>query len=171
MTRAQFARAIAADEKWVENTARQLGRALRYTPAEARWLGLVRVLARDFGVPVARAGALARSALRHPPGTRSVRLAVTDDGTVALELDLARHHSTCSAAISAALHQMGPRRRGRPPARVRRHDPVAAAAAHGVDVTTLRENRRRSPAELLERLDEDAAFVSALRPTAPRARR
>ena len=173
MTRAQFARAIQADEKWLENTARLLlGSPPGCSPAAARWMGLVRLLTREFALPLARAGELATAALRHPPGTRALPLVETADGSAALVLDLARYHSTLSTDLAAALHHTGPRRRGRPGTRAhaRRHDPIRAAAAHGVDLSSLRANLRRTPAELLESLDEDATFLAALRPVARRRR-
>src|SRR5699024_5469630 len=75
LTRSQFAAAIQADEKWVENTARALGLELTYTPSEARRMGLVRLLTRDFGISAASAAELADQALRHPPDARAVSLA------------------------------------------------------------------------------------------------
>lgn len=170
MTRAQFARAVRADEKWVENAARQLGRQLAYTPAEARRMGLVRVLARDFGIPLVRADALAETALRHSPETRALALVEATDGSAVLVLDLARYHSTFGVALSTALHHASPRQRGRPRTtpRARRRDPVAVAASHGVDLTLLRESLRHTPAERLASLDENAAFAAALRRVVPR---
>lgn len=165
VTRSQFAAAVGADEKWVENTARALGRRLEYTPGEARWMGMVRLLARDFGIPATRAGELADEALRQPPETRALPLATSPDGAASLVVDLARYHSRFAAALSAAINHGGPRRRGRRssrPARVR--ESVARAQAYGVDVSLLREALARSPAERLARLDANAAFLNALRP-------
>lgn len=166
LTRSQFAVTVRADEKWVENTARTLGRRLEYTRAEARWLGLVRLLARDLGIPLARASELADEALRQPPETRALPLAASDDGAASLVVDLARYHSTFAAALSAALNHGGPRRRGRPrPSRPPRgRESVDRARAYGVDVSLLREALGRSPAERLARLDANAAFLGALRP-------
>jgi hypothetical protein len=171
LTRAQFAAAVRADEKWVENTSRALGRRLEYTPGEARWMGVVRLLADDFGIPVTRAAELADEALRHPRESRVVSLTAVDDGAATLVIDLARYHSTFAAALSAAISHGGARRRGRPPARRRgRRDPVGAAESYGVDLSLLREAIERSPAERLARLDANASFVSALRPVPRRVR-
>ena len=166
LTRAQFAAAVRADEKWVENTARTLGRRLEYTPAEARWLGMVRLVTRDLAIPITRAAELADDALRQPPETRALPLAVSDEGAASLMIDLARYHSTFAAALSAALNHGGPRRRGRraPAKSSRVRESVAGARAYGVDVSLLREALARSPAERLARLDANAAFLSALRP-------
>jgi hypothetical protein len=166
LSRSQFATAVRADEKWVENTARSLGLRLTYTPAEGLRMGLVRLLARDYGIPVARAAELADEALQHPSETRAVSLAAAPESGVALVIDLARYHSTFAAALSAALHHGGPRRRGRQSFRKRGRgrDAVRAAEAHGVDVSLLREALERSPADRLARLDANAAFLRALRP-------
>ena len=165
LTRSQFAAAVRADEKWVENTSRALGRRLAYTPDEARWMGVVRLLARDFGIPVARAGEIANEALRHAPETRALTLTASDDGAATLVMDLARYHSTFAAALSAALSHGGPRRRGRPLSRrPHRGGAVVAAESHGVDVSLLRAAMSQSPGERLARLDANAAFLRALKP-------
>jgi hypothetical protein len=165
LTRSQFATAVRADEKWVENTARTLGRRLEYTSAEARWMGMVRLLARDFGIPVARAAELAGVALRHAPETPAFPLAASDDGSATLVIDLARFYSTFAAALSAAINHGGPRRRGRPrpTTRARARDVIAAAQRYGVDVSLLREALERTPAERLARLDANSAFLRGLR--------
>ena len=170
LTRAQFAAVVRADEKWVENTSRALGRRLQYTPGDARWMGVVRLLARDFGIPVNRAADLAEEALRHPRESRVVSLTAVDDGAATLVIDLARYHSTFAAALSAAISHGGARQRGRPSTRRRRRDPVGAAESFGVDLSLLREAIERSPAERLARLDANASFLSALRPVPRRVR-
>ena len=169
LTRTQFAAAVRADEKWVENTSRVLGRRLAYTLAEARWMGVIRLLTRDFGIPIVRAGALADEALRHAPETRALSLAVSDEGAATLVIDLARYHSTFAAALSAAFSHGGGRRRGRPPSgRVHRGGALVAAESHGVDVSLLRAAMAQSPAERLARLDANAGFLRALRPVVRR---
>ena len=172
LSRSQFAAALRADEKWVENTARTLGLRLTYTPSEALRMGLVRLLARDYGIPAARGAELADEALRHPPDTRALSLAAAPDSEVALVIDLARYHSTFAAALSGALHHGGPRRRGRQSSRKRGRgrDAVAAAEAYGVDVSLLREALERPPADRLARLDANSAFLRAIRPVRRRVR-
>ena len=166
LTRSQFAAAIGADEKWVENTARTLGRRLAYTPGEARRMGLVRLIAREFSIPVTRAAELADDASRQPPDVRALQLATSTDSTVVLTIDLARYHSAFAAALSAALNHGGPRRRGRRPPHKppRGNSAVAVAEAYGVDVSLLREALARSPGDRLARLDANATFLRALRP-------
>ncbi len=173
LTRSQFASVARADEKWVENAAAALGRRLRYTPDEARWMGIVRLLAHEFAIPVARAAELADVAVRAPSETRSFTLAVSADGVISAVIDLARYHSTFVAALSAALHHGGPRRRGRPPARrtTRASNAVARAKAHGVDISLLRSALEQPPAVRLARLDASSSFLEALRPRSSAAPR
>lgn len=174
LTRSQFAAVVRADEKWVENTARVLGRQLAYTPQEARYFGIIRLLANQFGIPVARSAQLAVDAMRQPPDIRALILDGSVDGSAALVLDLSRYHSGLVAALATALHRGGPRRAGRPVS-VReqggKYDPIGAAERHGVDISLLRQSLRQSPAERLARLDTNAAFLRSLRPTNPRVRR
>ncbi len=174
LTRSQFAEVVRADEKWVENTARVLGRQLAYTPQEARYFGIVRLLASQFGIPVARSAQLAADAIRQPPDIRAFVLDASPDESAALVLDLSRYHSSFAAALATALHRGGPRRAGRPP-NVReqgsKYDPIGDAERHGVDISLLRQSLTQSPAERLARLDTNAAFLRSLRPTNPRARR
>jgi hypothetical protein len=164
MTRSQFAMAVLADEKWVENAGRLMDRRFRYTAEEARWLGLVRVLNQEVGVTLSRAAELADEALRHAPDEGSV-IVGRAGGSAGVSIDLARFHSTYAAALSAALDMGGARRRGRPrailPQKARALD---RAAQYGVDLDLLREGLRLSPRERLQRLDDNAAFVNAIRP-------
>lgn len=164
LSRAQFATVVQADEKWVENTARTLGHRLAYRPQEAQWMRLVRLLTRDLGLSVTHAAELANEALRQPPDTRAVSLVGSSDSPAALVLDLARFHSAFAAALSAEIHHGGPRRRGRPARkRARAYDAVAAAEAHGVDISLLRQALDRTPADRLARLDSNSQFLSGLR--------
>ena len=114
MTRSQFSLAVNADEKWVDNSARLLGRTLRYDEAEARWLGLVRILVRDLGIPLARAAAISEKAMSLPPDARSVKLQKNESGSLRLVLDLARYHSTHAVSLSVALIHGERRKAGRP---------------------------------------------------------
>lgn len=170
VTRNQFALAIGADEKWVENTARLLGLSLEYTPGQVTWLGLVRLFSHDLGLTLARSAALATEALEHSPATRELRLGASPLGHAAVTIDLARYHSTRNAALSAALNLGGALRRGRPAKRVAR-DSLSRARNYGIDVDALRIGLKDSPARRMERLEENAQFVAAMsrteKPTAP----
>ena len=165
MTRSQFAAAVLADEKWVENAGRLLERKLRYTPAEALWLGLVRLLSQDVGLTLFRAAQLADEALNQRSEQRWTVLGQKEDGSAGVSIDIARFYSTYSAALSAALDIGGPRRRGRRSGARGKKGAVERATRYGVDVDLLREGLRLSARERLERLDENAAFINAIRPT------
>ena len=142
MTRGQFSHAIDADEKWVENSARLLGRSLAYTPEEARWMRLVRILVRDFGLPLSRAAEISEQAVSLPKDTESIKLARNDSRTATLTLDLARYHSQYGAALSAALNLVGSRKRGRPSGPITAdikvfRPPVPKARPASADVSTI----------------------------------
>ena len=147
LTRSQFAEVVRADEKWVENTARVLERQLAYTPHEARYFGIVRLLANQFGIPIARSAQLADDAVRQPPDLRAYVMDGSADGSVALVLDLARYHSGFAAALATAVHRGGPRRAGRPVnvgEYAKKYDPIGAAERYGVDISLLRQSQRES---------------------------
>lgn len=187
MTRSQFARSVFAGEKWVENSARLLNLRLRYTAAEARWLGLVRVLNHEVGLTLGRAAELADEALRHRADQTDVLLGGQGDVSAAVTIDLARYHSAYIAAMSAALILGGARRRGRraghsgPPRRTRKQagrvrpstkgavDALTKAASYGVDINLLREGLSISSADRLKQLDENAGFIDEMRRSRGRA--
>jgi hypothetical protein len=165
MTRSQFAMGVGADEKWVENAGRLLGKRLRYTTEEAVWLGLVRLLNQEVGLTLFRAARLADEALEHRPSERWVVLGQDESGRAGVSIDIARFYSSHLAALSAALDMGGPRRRGRRSGARRKKGAVERAARYGVDIDLLREGLQLSPRERLERLDENAAFINAIRRT------
>ena len=165
MTRAQFAMAVRADEKWVENAGRLLSRRFRYTAAEAQWLGLVRILNQDVGLTLNRSAQVADEALEYPPHTGTIVVGQSDDETAGIAIDIARFHSIAGAALAAALDLGGERRRGRPRASLKgKAATLRRSASYGVDLDLLRAGLRMSPGERLERLDENAAFIAALHP-------
>ncbi|HUQ20095.1 MAG TPA: hypothetical protein VM099_10830 [Gemmatimonadaceae bacterium] len=167
MTRAQFAMAIRADEKWVENSARLLGKRLRYTADEARSVALIRVLSQEVGITLFRAAQLADEILKQSAVMKKTALVVggAQTSSAAVSIDMARFYSTYAAALSAALDIGGPRRRGRRSGTRGRKGAVERAVRYGVDMDLLREGLRLSPLERLERLDENAAFLNAIRRT------
>jgi hypothetical protein len=166
MTRQQFALAIMATEKWLENSARLLGVRLAYTAAEARWLGLVKLFNETIGVPLAAAGELATEAIRLDPKLDVAVLGKDKNARAAVAIFLARYYSAHIAALSAAIEFGGARRRGRPRAAKRRGKAaIESTARYGVDIDLLREGLKLSPAERLERVDENAAFINSLHRT------
>lgn len=166
MTAAQFALAVRADSKWVQNAARILGKRFRYSVPEARWLALVRMLNREFSIPLEKAGRLATAALRYPSETREMRLLESGDGAAAIVLDIARFHSDFVASLGTALVLGTPRMRGRR-ARGAPGSAVERARKFGVDIDLLHASLALTPEERLARLDSDARFITALRATRP----
>lgn len=161
MTLAEFAMVVGADPKWIHNTSRLLGRRFRRTVEEARWLRLVRLFQDTFDMSLAGAGTLATLALvREDASTPSV-IAAAPDGGAQVVIDRERLESSFAAALAAARAFAGPRQRGRRPLR-RGGDPIAAARAYGVDTGLLRSSLALTPAERLERLDQNAQFLNAV---------
>jgi hypothetical protein len=160
-----------ADEKWVENSARLLSMRLRRTAEEAREFGLLRIINQDLGIPLARANELVREVFSEGIGQSDVIAGRGEDGTAGVVVNRSRYLSGFVAALSAALEQGGPRRRGRRPS-PRRHtglsrragaDALSQAEKYGVDLSLLREGLKLSRAERLEALDANAAFLREIR--------
>lgn len=166
MTRSQFAMAVGADDKWVENTARLLRKRLKYTPMESVWLGLVRVFNQDVGLTLARSDDLAREALGCEQQASSMLLGQTETGVAGISVDLARYRSAHAASLSAALELGGEKRRGRPrplqPGRGKQ-GVLDRAARYGVDIDLLREGLKIPIAERLKIADQNAAFVAEMK--------
>src|SRR5438105_4851654 len=114
MTPRQTAVAAAADLKWLTNSAALLRRPLRYTPEEARWWGLVRLLVSDIGLTLSAAAAAASTmtnALSSGRGSRRtaprpaqpapVKRGPT--GAITLMVDVLRYQSVFLANLSRAL--------------------------------------------------------------------
>ena len=164
MTLGQFACALGAPTKWVQNTWAILGLDPTYGEAELWRMALVRLLEQAMEVPLKRGYATAQAAMpnhtgRGGRGTMELRL--VDEGALDVSVDWARFSSEVLAGLSRSRTQYQERRRGRPP-----KEPlhgIEAARAQGIDVGLLRASLRRSPAERLRALDEDLAFVQRLR--------
>jgi hypothetical protein len=157
--------AVMAPEKWVENAARLLKRRFRYSPEESVWLGLVRELNLEVGLTLAKAAELADEALGLVDAKDEVVVGRSKGSSAAIAIDMPRFRSAHAAAVSAALTLGGARRRGRPRVKAgRRKDAVLNKAAyHGVDLDLLREGLKLTVADRLQRADENAAFVRAMR--------
>jgi hypothetical protein len=162
MTRNQFAMAVNADEKWVENTAQILGLSLNFNSSDVTWMGLVRVFNHDMGFHLVRSAELATEAMEYAPEAREVALGRSHVHEGAVLLDVARYHSLRNASLSAGLSFGGPRRRGRR-ARPVGGDALSRARKYGVDVDALRVGLADSPAIRLARLEQNAEFVDAMR--------
>ena len=164
MTPAQLALAVGADQKWIRNARRLLGRPSGEDPADVRWLGLVHELHSTLGCTLAVAARIADAALAAPTGQRELRVSLgePDTGRAELVIDLWRDRSIHLARLSRALRRPPAERRGRPrTTRPSRGGARARAAAYGIDVARLRAGLSRTPEERLARLDENAAFLAA----------
>lgn len=165
MTLAQFAIAAQADPKWVQNAVATLGLYLRYTEAEARRLGLARVLNTTLGMPLRQAWEIAEDALRHPE-TRDLVISESLDGSVRAVVDVTRYLSSFTAALALARRHE-PKSRGRP-MMVRERSAVEDAREFGIDISLIRSNMARPLETRLRDADDNADFVRAIRGKARR---
>src|SRR2546429_8635049 len=114
MTARQTAIAAAADLKWITNSAALLGRRLRYNPREAKWWGLVSLLANRLGLSLKAAADAATTALGARGSHARVTAGADPSGSTSLAGGLRRYESLFLANLSRALVPEPPRRRGRP---------------------------------------------------------
>ncbi len=163
MTLAQFAVAIGAQPKWVQNAFAVLDLQPTYSEERARRLALARMLKESHGIPLKRSWAVAGNTLAHPDDAAAWRYA-SPSGSAELVIDRERFLSWFTAALSRARVWYAERRRGRPR---RRRRGVAGARDYGVDIGLLEASLRRTPAERLRRLDEDVAFFRSLQVVEP----
>lgn len=159
MTLAQFAIAVGATPKWVQNAAATLRRRFAYTTAEAMRLGLARTLAETAGVPLLAADRMAASALEDPESRASL-VAEAPDGSVSVSIDVQRYLSTFNVRLSRARAYV-PRPRGRPSARS--SDPLEAGARFGIDVSLIESSLMRTPEERVRLASDNAEFIQKLR--------
>ena len=171
MTPAQFALAVGATPKWINNTRSILGLNSQLGPEAARTLGLTHQLHRALSCSLARAAEFAAQVLRAPLHQRELRIALDDQGRMELVIDLWRDSTLHLARLSLAITRPPVEQRGRPSTkRQPRQRAVTRAIAYGVDVTRLREGRGRSVRERLVRLDENVAFLTMGRASLARKR-
>lgn len=166
MTLSELALLVGADPKWLLNAAVVLPIPRRYTLTLARRLTLVRLLQCDLGMPLPRAYAMAGEALRRYAGdARAVVLAQSDDGMLEVRIDVHRVLASVSVRMSQLKTMYVPRRRG--PRAAARRDRLRAASDYGIDVSLLRANLGRTPAERLRQLDGMAEFARRVRRCVP----
>jgi hypothetical protein len=157
MTLAQFALAVNADPKWVQNASAGLGLYLTYSEDEARRLGLARLIHETAGTPLRTAWEAAGPALEE--GADEVS-AASPDGSVRMMIDVKRYLCTFTAWLSRAYaHE--PRRRGRPALRER--GPALTAEAFGLDLSLIAANLQRPLAERLREADDAAEMMNRFR--------
>jgi hypothetical protein len=151
MTLGQFATAVGAPKRWVQNAFQALGLPARYTEDLARRLAFARVVKETSGMPLRQAFPLAREALASWPQERVWRLE-GPEGALRAEIDLERFLSSYAVRLSLARCWYAERRRGRPPGQRRRG--IAWARWYGEDVSLLEESLKLTPEQRLRRLDQ-----------------
>ena len=161
LTLGQFAYALGAPTKWVQNTWAVLGLDPVYGEAELWRLALVRLLERAMEVPLKQAYVMAKEAIPLAAIGNESELSLVAEGPLDVSVDWVRFSSAVLADLSRARTQYQERPRGRP--RKEQLHGIAAARAQGIDVGLLRASLRRSAGDRLRTLDEDLAFLQSLR--------
>jgi hypothetical protein len=110
-----IAAAANCSPTWLHNASRLLHHPILRTQEDSRWWRLVRVIHSDLGLTLRAAAKIADATLRPGLSTGKIRLNVTADGALAIQLDLERFLTSASAALSTALNFSVAPRRGRPP--------------------------------------------------------
>src|SRR3989442_6620200 len=132
MTLGQFATAVGASPRWVQNARAALGLRAGYDPEGARRLAFARLLNRTSGMPLREVYRLAKTALAAWPAAR-IWTRDGPEGACALTVDLERFLSDFAVRLSLARSFYAERRRGRP----RRRHGVALAKWYGLDLNLL----------------------------------
>ncbi len=164
MTLGQIAAVVDATPRWVQNASAILRLRGPYDDERAKRLGLARLLAEATGMPLMRAWPAAGDALAVWPRAREW-VQGTPDGSVRVVIDLERYLSAFAARLAVARTSYEERTRG--PRRRRPRNAMAAARAHGVDVTLFDESLKLTPAERLRRLDQMSEFFGGARVARP----
>lgn len=160
MTLGEFAYAIDAEPKWVQNAVSVIAASLPLSVASARRLVVARALSAQTGMPLARAYGVAERTLHHYDGSAKAVEIAGDNGAVTVSVDVYRLLASLSAGLSRLAVLYAPKKRGRP---ARRRNPIRAAKAYGLDLTLLEANLRRLPAERLRMLDAMVEFQRRVR--------
>ncbi|MGQ0642252.1 MAG: hypothetical protein ACT4P6_16010 [Gemmatimonadaceae bacterium] len=163
MNLSELARLVDAEPKWVLNTLAALGNHPRYSLGLARRLAVARAISETTDAPFAHSFRLAERALR--AGTQSP--IVTPEGKDAgVWIDTPRILSAFNVRLSVLRTTFAPRQRGR--LRARRRDPLQVAHEHGIDLTLLVDNARKTPEQRLRQLDAMLRFSRDTRRAAAR---
>lgn len=155
MTLGQFAVAVGAPTRWIQNALQALGLPPVYSEDLARRLSFAKAVKEACGMPLRRAFPLAEGALARWPAERTWEL-TGPAGAIVVSLDLERFLSAFYSRLSVARCRYAEKRRGRP--RGRKLRGVALAKWYGVDLTLLEASLKLTPQERLRRLEEAAAF-------------
>lgn len=155
MTLAQFALAVNADPKWVQNAWAAFQRYPRYSVEEARIVGLARLIHSTAGTALRTAYDQAEAALATKPPAPAV-VAESPDGGVRVVVDVWRYLCTFTAWLSRAYtHE--PARRGRP--MVREPWERWSAEEYGLDLSLIEANMKRPLEQRIREADEIAAIM------------
>lgn len=159
MNLTRFAIAAGATPKWVLNAHALLGIRRIYDEARAQLFALTCELA-ESSLPLQAAYRTAEAMLALGPRGGDQNWEEPLGGMVWVRIDQARFLTRWGLALAWARRPEVERRRGRP-ARLRQG--LSGAEEYGVDLSLLRASLNRSPAERLQRLDEDREFLQSLR--------
>jgi hypothetical protein len=160
MTLGQFAVAVGAPKRWVQNAFQALALPPVYTEPLARRLAFARAVKQACGMPLRRAFPLAEEALACWPARKTWELR-DPDGSVRVVLDLERFLSDDAVRLSLSRTYYAEKRRGRP--RKRKLRGIALAKWYGVDLTLLVESLKRTPEERLKQMDDLREFFAHAR--------
>jgi hypothetical protein len=160
MTMGQFATAVGAPKRWVQNAFQALGLPAVYTEPLARRLAFAKAVKEACGMPLRRAFPLAEEALARWPADRTWEHR-DPDGAVCVVIDLERFLSDYAVRLSLSRTYYAEKRRGRP--RKRKLRGIALAKWYGVDVSLLVESLKRTPEQRLRQLDEAREFFTQAR--------
>lgn len=151
MTLGQFATAVGAPRRWVQNAFQALGLAAEYTEPLARRLAFARAVKQACGMPLRHAFPLAEEALARWPAYKTWEL-VDPDGSARVVLDLERLLSNYAVRLSLSRTFYAEKRRGRP--RKRKLRGIALAEWYGEDISLIVESLKRTPEQRLQLLDQ-----------------
>jgi len=160
ITLGQFATAVGAPKRWVQNAFQALGLPAVYTEPLARRLAFAKAVKEACGMPLRRAFPFAEEALARWPRYKTWDL-MDPDGAIRVVIDLERFLSDYAVRLSLSRSYYAEKRRGRP--RKRKLRGLALAKWYGVDVSLLVESLKRTPEERLRQLDEAREFFATAR--------
>jgi hypothetical protein len=160
MTLGQFATAVGAPRRWIQNAFQALGLPAAYREPLARRLAFAKAVKEACGMPLRRAFPFAEDALARWPAQKTWELREAD-GAVRVVLDLERFLSDYAVRLSLSRTFYAEKRRGRP--RKRKLRGIALAKWYGVDVSLLVESLKRTPEERLRLLGEAVEAFKSMR--------
>jgi hypothetical protein len=151
MTLGQFATAVGATKRWVQNAFQALGLKAEYTEPLAQRLSLAREIHVATGMLLRKAYAVAPAALAAWPARKQWVLE-GQGGMVSVVVDVERFLSTWAVRLSLARTRYAERPRGRPTRRKRKG--IALAKWYGEDISLILESLKRTPEQRLQLLDQ-----------------